>query len=66
MIETGTVVRVPCPLPTVKSDPILVAEVFTNLTSNAIKFVPDLQDIVSFHSLTQQEDLPAHTKEAAR
>jgi chemotaxis family two-component system sensor kinase Cph1 len=38
MIETGTVVRVPCPLPTVKSDPILVAEVFTNLTSNAIKY----------------------------
>jgi len=35
-------------------------------TSNAIKFVPDLQDIVSFHSLAQQETLPAHTKEAAR
>jgi len=35
-------------------------------TSNAIKFVPDLQDIQSFHALTSQESLPEHTKEAAK
>ncbi len=38
MVETGTVARVPCPLPTVETDPVLYAEVFTNLISNGVKY----------------------------
>jgi len=36
--ETGTAVRVPHPLPNVESDPVLLAGVFSNLISNAIKY----------------------------
>jgi signal transduction histidine kinase len=36
--ETGTAVRVPYPLPTVKTDPVLLEGVFSSLISNAVKY----------------------------
>jgi WASH complex subunit 7 len=37
-----------------------------NYVANAIKFVPDLQDIVKFEELATKENLPAETVLAAR
>jgi len=35
-------------------------------TSNAIKFIPDLQEIVSFEELSKKENLSQHTTDAAK
>ena len=37
-----------------------------NYVANAIKFVPDLQDIVKFEELATKENLPAETVLAAK
>ncbi len=38
LTETGATVRVPHPLPTVQSDPLLLGELLMNLLTNAIKY----------------------------
>ena len=38
LTESGVTVRVPHPLPTIQSDPILLGELFMNLITNAIKY----------------------------
>jgi light-regulated signal transduction histidine kinase (bacteriophytochrome) len=54
--ETGATVRVPHPLPTVQSDPILLGELLMNLLTNAIKYNDKAEKWVEVGCVAGQDD----------
>ena len=60
--ETGATVRVPHPLPTVQSDPILLGELLMNLLTNAIKYNDKAEKWVEVGCVAGQDDKVTNDK----